>query len=250
MEMKVLKYKALISLVILIAIITFSCAKYDNYSKCGNEPEAALEGLYKAYADQNYTKSWDYLAKVDAEYSRQLNAKQSKEKYDDGFDINSYLAKNSTWTVKDKKFNKDGTALLTLDYTMPNVGKVYGEAIAASMFDILNCKNEVCLSENEEKLNESTNIKDDDEIEFITEEMETEFICEGSSWKVKYDLELNNQIDDEIVDAMRLYSKEGKKDEALRRLNEIPNKYEINKYQKEEIKFILGSINGIYKEIY
>jgi len=53
---------------------------------------------------------------------------------------------------------------------------------------------------------------------------------------------LRDQIDDEILEAMRLYHKEGKKDEAVSRLNDIPLKYIINEDHEYTIKLILDAI--------
>jgi len=244
-------YQTQYFIVILLLFISISCAKYGEYSsKCGNEPETALEGLYKAYAIEDYDQDLHYLSRADAKYYRDIRAKHSEENNNEGFDINSYLAKNTTWKVENKNINNDGTAQMTILMTQPNIGKAFGETIVDVMVDVSACESEDCISQSLEKLNPSAIIKDKGPLEFVTAEEEYNFVCEDNLWKVDFNAELSDKIDDEIMEAMRLYSKKGKMDEALRKLNKIPNKYEINKYQKEKIVFILGSINGIHNEIF
>jgi len=93
-------------------------------------------------------------------------------------------------------------------------------------------------------------IKDEVSSEFITTEAEYEFVCENDLWKVEYNLNLRDQIDDEILEAMRAYYRDDKKEEAVRRLNDIPIKYKNAKYHEGQLDFIWGSINGIHEEIY
>jgi len=61
---------------------------------------------------------------------------------------------------------------------------------------------------------------------------------------------LRDQINDEVLEVVRLYYKEYKKDEAVKILNEIPIKYKNAKYDEYLIDYVWGIINGIHEEIY
>ena len=61
---------------------------------------------------------------------------------------------------------------------------------------------------------------------------------------------MRDQINDEVLEVVRLYYKEYKKDEAVNILNEIPIKYKNAKYDEYLIDYVWGIINGIHEEIY
>jgi len=156
--------------------------------------------------------------------------------------MKSFLAQNTTWKVKNKNINNDGTAQMTILMTQPNIGKAFGETIVDVMVDVSACESEDCISQSQEKLNPSAIIKDKGPFELVTTEEEYDFVCEDNLWKVDYKLVLRKQIADEIVKVGKLYHKEGKKDEAVSRLNEIPIKYKIDEYDEDLIELILDAI--------
>ena len=142
-------YKTQYFIIILLLFISLSCAKYGEYSKCGNEPETALEGLYKEYSDGNFEQAQQYLSKVDSTYYSDLKNELGEEYFHEKMKLNSFLAQNTTWTVKNKNFNKDGLAQMTLVIKQPDIqeiGKAYGETIANVLFNSWNCENDECIS--------------------------------------------------------------------------------------------------------
>ena len=73
-------YQTQYFIIILLLFISISCAKYGEYSsKCGNEPEAALEDLYKAYADGKFEQAQHYLTKADSTYYTDLKNELGEE---------------------------------------------------------------------------------------------------------------------------------------------------------------------------
>lgn len=243
--MKQRRYKSLVLLVFLISFICYGCAKYGEYSKCGNKPETALKALYKEFSDENFDQALHYMSKADSKYYSDLKNELGEENYHESMKINSFLAQNTTWTVKNKTINKDGTAQLTLVFTEPDIaemGRSWGETIVDIMVETSNCDSDECISASAAKLNPSAIIKDKGPFEFSTGEEEYDFVCENDSWKVDFKINLREQINDEIIEAARLYYKEDKMHEAVRRLKEIPLKYKIDEYDEDLIELILDSI--------
>ena len=247
-------YKVLASLLLLILFICLSCAKYGEYSsKCGNEPETALEGLYKEYSDGNFEQAQHYLTKADSTYYSDLKNELGEQYFDEKMKLNSFLAQKTTWTVEKKSINKDDTAQITLSFTQPDmamIGKIMGESCAETIINNIDCEGDECISQSSKTNSVFRRIKDEVSSEFMTSEAEFDFVCEKDIWKVELNLTLRDQIDDDLLEVVRLYSQEDKKDEVIRILNEIPIKYKNAKYDQELIDYVWGIINGIHEEIF
>ena len=249
-----IRYKTQYLIIILLLFVSSGCAKYGEYSsRCGNEPETALEDLYKAYSDGNFEQAQHYLTKADSTYYTDLKNELGEEYFHEKMKLNSFLAQKTTWTVEKKSINKDGSAHITLSFTQPDwamIGKIMGESCAETIINNMDCEGDECISQSSKTNSVFQRIKDEVSSEFITTEAEYEFVCENDLWKVEYNLNLRDQIDDEILEAMRAYYRDDKKEEAVRRLNDIPIKYKNAKYHEGQLDFIWGSINGIHEEIY
>ena len=247
-------YKVLASLLLLILFICLSCAKYGEYSsKCGNEPETALEGLYKEYSDGNFEQAQHYLTKADSTYYSDLKNELGEQYFDEKMKMKSFLAQKTTWTVEKKSINKDDTAQITLSFTQPDmamIGKIMGESCAETIINNIDCEGDECISQSSKTNSVFRRIKDEVSSEFMTSEAEFDFVCEKDIWKVELNLTLRDQIDDDLLEVVRLYSQEDKKDEVIRILNEIPIKYKNAKYDQELIDYVWGIINGIHEEIF
>jgi len=240
-------------IIILLLFVSSGCAKYGNYSKCGNEPETALEGLYKEYSDGNFEQAQHYLTKADSTYYTDLKNELGEEYFHEKLKLNSFLAQKTTWTVENKNINKDGTAQITLSFTQPDmamIGKIMGESCAETIINNMDCEGDECISQSSKTKSVFKRIKDEVSSEFMTSEAEFDFVCDNDLWKVELNLTLHDLIDDDLLEVVRLYSQENKKDEAVRIFNKIPIKYKNAKYDQDLIDYVWGIINGIHEEIY
>ncbi len=248
------RYNAQFLLVFLMSFICYGCAKYGEYSsKCGNEPETALEGLYKEYSDGNFEQAQHYLTKADSTYYSDLKNELGEQYFDEKMKLNSFLAQKTTWTVEKKSINKDDTAQITLSFTQPDmamIGKIMGESCAETIINNIDCEGDECISQSSKTKSVFKRIKDEVSSEFMTSEAEFDFVCENDLWKVELNLALHDLIDDDLLEVVRLYSQEHKKDVAVKILNEIPIKYKNAKYDEDLIDYVWGIINGIHEEIF